>query len=61
MTWLFGILWAASTCLLPVCLLYYLISILKQISVEEFMEYDSVVVFLSAARAYIAKFFVTSH
>jgi len=27
------ILWPASTCLLPVCLLYYLISILKQISV----------------------------
>jgi len=30
-------------------------------SVEEFMEYDSVVVLLAVARAYIVKFFVTSH
>ena len=30
-------------------------------SVEEFTDYDSVVVFLAVARAYIAKFFVTSH
>jgi len=30
-------------------------------SVEEFTDYDSVVVFLHVARAYIAKFFVTSH
>jgi len=29
--------------------------------VEEFTDYDSVVVFLHVARAYIAKFFVTSH
>jgi len=29
--------------------------------VEEFTDYDSVVVFLAVARAYIAKFFVTSH
>ena len=29
--------------------------------VEEFKEYDSVVVFMHVARAYIAKFFVTSH
>ena len=34
-----------------ICLLY----------VEEFMEYDSVVVFLHVARAYTAKFFMTSH
>jgi len=30
-------------------------------SVKEFMEYDSVVVFLAVARAYIAKFFVAYH
>jgi len=29
--------------------------------VEEFTDYDSVVVFSAVARAYIAKFFVTSH
>ena len=30
-------------------------------SVEEFMEYDSVVVFLAVGPAYNAKFFVISH
>ena len=30
-------------------------------SVEEFTDYDSVVVFSDVGRAYIAKFFVTSH
>jgi len=30
-------------------------------SVEEFTDYDSVVVFSAVARAYIAKFFLTSH
>ena len=30
-------------------------------SVEEFMDYDSVVVFSAVARAYIVKFFLTSH
>jgi len=29
--------------------------------VEEFTDYDSVVVFSAVARAYIVKFFVTSH
>ena len=29
--------------------------------VEEFTDYDSVVVFSDVARAYLAKFFVTSH
>ena len=39
MTGLFGILWAASMCLLLVCLLYYLISILKQISVISVLQW----------------------
>jgi len=36
-------------------------SSVSRISVEEFTDYDSVVVFSAVARAYIAKFFVTSH
>ena len=31
------------------------------VTVEEFTDYDSVVVFSDVARAYIVKFFVTSH
>ena len=33
----------------------------RSFAVEEFTDYDSVVVFLHVARAYIAKFFVISH
>jgi len=36
-------------------------SAIAELLVEEFTDYDSVVVFLAVARAYIVKFFVTSH